>query len=362
MAEQDQDRTEQATPFKLREAKKRGQVPKSLEVNSWFVLAACMLVVFIYGDTMIAELAHILRTVFSHSASLNLSPNEFINWLGQIFYAVVVMMSPLIVAIMVVAVLMNFFQTGPIFSFFPLKPDLKKINPVTGFKRIFSKRTVYETIKNLIKLALFSGVVYLFVMNLLPGLLSFMQVDPKVYSFLVLNHVEALMLQLVGVLLLLALIDLVQSRREFSEKMKMSTREVKDEVKRREGDPHVRQKIKELQRENAKRAQSASRVPEADVLITNPTHRAIAIKYDRETMESPQVIAKGAGDLALKMREIARRNQVTIVENKPLARALFKDVALEESIPGLYFAEIAKILVKVYSQQQRPGFNRGVLS
>jgi len=356
MAEQDQDRTEQATPFKLKEAKKRGQVPKSLEINSWFVLASFLLVLYISGNSMINELAHISSTVFAQAGSLNYTPDEFVLWIGKVFYAVVVMMIPIIVTIMVVAIFMNFFQTGPVFSFYPLKPDLKKINPVTGFKRIFSKKTLYETIKNIIKLLMFGVLVYFFIRNLMPVLMGFMQVESGVYPYVVLGYVQDLLLQLVGLLLIIALIDLVQSRRQFSEQMKMSTRDIKDEVKRRDGDPHVKAKIKELQREAAKRSQSAARVPEADVLITNPTHKAIAVKYDRETMESPQVIAKGAGDLALKMRKIARKYNVPIIENKPLARALFKAVAIEDEIPGMYFAEVAKILVKIYSEKNDPSY------
>lgn len=351
MADQDQDKTENATPFKLKEAKKRGQVPKSLELNSWFILASFLLVLSISGNKMIIELAHIARSVFSQAASTDLSPEEFVHWVGSIFYSVIMMLVPFIVSIMVVAVLMNFFQTGPVFSFYPIKPDLKKINPVTGFKKIFSKRTVYEAIKNIIKLIMFGSLVYFFIRNLLPSLMGFMLSDSGVYPFIILAYVKDLLFQLVGLLLLIALIDVVQSRRQFSEKMKMSTREVKDETKRREGDPQVRAKIKELQREASKRSQSATRVPEADVLITNPKHKAIAIKYDRETMSSPEVIAKGAGDLALKMRKIAHKNNITIIENKPLARALFKSVSLDCEIPDIYFAEVAKILVSVYSEK-----------
>lgn len=355
MAEQEQDRTEQATPFKLREAKKRGQVPKSLEVNSWFVLLAFLLVLFIWGHSMIREFAHVYRAVFSYAGKLNFNVTELIGWLGDIFVVTVAVMAPIVAAIMIVAVLMNFFQTGPVFSFFPLKPDFNKINPVTGFKRIFSIRTVYEAIKNMIKLAVFASIIYFFVMRLLPEIVSFPYVDADAYLYLILQHSEDLLIQLIAFLLLVALIDLAHSRREYSDKMKMSRREVKDEVKRREGDPQVRAKIKELQREAAKRAQSMSRVPDADVLITNPTHRSVAIQYDRATMNAPKLIAKGAGDLALKMREVARNSRVPIIENRTLARSLFKTVDIDSEIPSGFYAEIAKVLVDVYRLQNAQG-------
>jgi flagellar biosynthesis protein FlhB len=347
MAEQEQDRTEQATPFKLKEAKKRGQVPKSLEVNSWFVMASLLMALYIWGDSMIRQLGHMNRAIFSYSGKLSYSPDVLLSWLGDVFFSAASVITPIILLIMIIAVLMNFFQTGPVFSFFPLKPDFNKINPVTGFKRIFSIRTVYETIKSLIKLALFGSIVYFFIVGLLPTLLGFMNVDPDAYPYLFLRKVESLLLQLIGLLFIIAAIDMVYSRRDFSEKMKMSQREVKEEHKRREGDPEVRAKIKELQREASKRAQSLSRVPEADVLITNPTHRSVAVKYDRKVMDAPQVIAKGAGDLALKMRQVAKDKNVPIIEHKPLARALFKEVAIDQEIPATFYVQLAKILVRI---------------
>ncbi len=347
MAEQEQDRTEQATPFKLKEAKKRGQVPKSLEVNSWFVMASLLMALYIWGESMIRQLGRMNRSIFSYSGKLSYSPDALLSWLGDVFFSAASVITPIILLIMIIAVLMNFFQTGPVFSFFPLKPDFNKINPVTGFKRIFSIRTVYETIKSLIKLALFGSIVYFFIVGLLPTLLGFMNVDPDAYPYLFLRKVESLLLQLIGLLFIIAAIDMVYSRRDFSEKMKMSQREVKEEHKRREGDPEVRAKIKELQREASKRAQSLSRVPEADVLITNPTHRAVAVKYDRKVMDAPQVIAKGAGDLALKMRQVAKDKNVPIIEHKSLARALFKEVAIDQEIPATFYVQLAKILVRI---------------
>ncbi|MCW8931132.1 MAG: flagellar biosynthesis protein FlhB [Gammaproteobacteria bacterium] len=352
MSEQEQDKTEQATPFKLKEAKKRAQVAKSLEVNSWFVLTSFLLVLYIWGQVMIKELAHVMSTVFSFGGKLNFSPDELVLWLGQVFMAVVSIFSPLVVVLFIIAILMNFFQTGPIFSFHPIKPDFKKLNPVTGFKRIFSLRTVYETFKSLIKLALLGAIVYFFIMGLLPKFIGFNAINPDVYPFLFLNYVEDLVLQLIILLLFIALIDLVYSKRDFSEKMKMSRREVKDEVKRREGDPQVRAKIKELQQEASKRAQSVNRVPDADVLITNPTHKSIAIKYDQNSMQAPVVIAKGAGDLALKLRQIANKKRVPIIENKALAKALFRQVEIDQEVPVNFYAEIAKILVSIYSKSE----------
>ena len=353
MAEQDQDRSEEATPFKLKEAKNRGQVAKSLEVNSWFIVASFLLVLTIWGNSMVRQVSSISHSVFAQAGVLNYSPNEFINWLGYVFIAVISVFAPLLIVIITVAVLMNLAQTGPVFSLHPIKPSFDKINPVNGFKRIFSLKTVYETIKSLIKLALLSAIVYFFIIGVLPRMVSFVNVDPDAYPFLFLQEIEDLLLQLVIMMLLIAIIDMIYSRREFSGKMRMSHREIKDEHKRREGDPQVRAKLKELQREASKRAQSIKRVPEADVLITNPTHKAIAIKYDRSSMSAPQVIAKGAGDMALAMRQMAKRHAVPVIENKPLARALFVKSELDREIPSMFYAEIARLLVKIYAERER---------
>jgi flagellar biosynthetic protein FlhB len=295
--------------------------------------------------------------VFSYAGHINYVPDDLVAWLSGVFTAVIAVVAPILLVIVIIAVLMNVFQTGPIFSFYPIKPDFKKLNPMTGLKRIFSIRTIYETIKTLLKLALFGAIVYFFIIGMLPQAMGFIHIKPDAYAFLMLGHVQDLVLRLVALMILFALIDLVYSRRDYSEKMKMSRREVKDEVKRREGDPQVRAKIKELQREASKRAGSVSKVPDADVLITNPTHKSVAILFKRDSMTAPKVVAKGAGELAIKMRKVARDNSVPIVENKPLARSLFKMVSIDDEIPTMFYAEVARVLVRVYSQRKpvQPG-------
>ena len=180
-----------------------------------------------------------------------------------------------------VAVLSNMVQTGPIFTFFPLKPDPKRLNPVQGFKRVFSRRMLFEALKTFVKLGLITATAYFVIDDMFPHLLAMPQIDPKAYPAVLLDAITSLVFKLVLVLLIVALLDLMYTRWDFGKKMRMSRREVKDEHKRREGDPHVRAKIKELQREAAKRSKSLGRVPDADVLITNPTHFAVAQQNDR---------------------------------------------------------------------------------
>jgi flagellar biosynthetic protein FlhB len=351
MAEQqtEQDRSEPATPTKLREAKRRGQVSKSLEVNSLFILSMGVAIFYLLGDRMVTRQLALSRELLSNAhrirldAAQTLSLFEYtVDWMVSIFW-------PVAAALVAVAVLMNMAQTGPVFSFFPLKPDMSRINPVNGFKRLFSVRLLYESLKTLIKLLLFALVLYFAISALVPSLVSLLDRHPDGYPRYLADKASSIALKLLAVLLFIALLDLLYTRWDYAKRMRMSRREIKDELKRREGDPQIRAKIRELQREAAKRAGSLRRVPDADVLITNPTHLSVALLYRRGVMAAPQVIAKGAGDLALKMREVARLHRVPIVENRGLARRLFNSVSIDQPIGEELYPLVAKVLVRIFA-------------
>jgi flagellar biosynthetic protein FlhB len=256
-------------------------------------------------------------------------------------------------ALVVAAVLANMFQTGPIFSFFPLKPDVTKLNPVNGFKRIFSKKLLFEAIKTIIKMIIFGSVIFFGIKSLLPAIMAMIDADPQVYPVLLMDQGRGLIYKLLLVLVVIALADLLYSRWDYARQMRMSRREVKEEVKRREGDPQIRARIRQLQKEAVHRAGAVEKVPEADVLIANPTRLAVALQYEREVMPTPRVIAKGANGLAAKMRELARRHKVPIVENPSLARTLFRRAEIGEGIPEAVFPVVAKILAWIYLQKEK---------
>lgn len=354
MADNDQDhsKTEQATPFKLREAKRRGQVWKSLELNSFVLLTAVLGILYWSGQDMLIQQLNLSQVIFSNSAEYAVSPSQVFELFGATTTAMFGIFFPMIAVVVVVGILSNVFQTGPVFSFFPLKPDAKRLSPVAGFKRIFSARMLFEAVKTMIKLGLMGAVLFFALVTAVGQSLGMMDSDPDSYPIYILNEIYMISFKLLLVLLLIALVDLMFTRWDFSKKMRMSHRDIKDEVKRREGDPLIRAKLRELQREAAMRAKSIGRVPDADVLITNPTHISIALKYDRLTMDSPQVVAKGGGELATKLRQVARENNVPIVENKKVARLLFKHVDIDRPVPEECFAQVAKILVWVYSMEQ----------
>ena len=351
--EQDQDRTEKATPFKLKEARKRGQVAKSQEVNSLVMLSVAFAISYFAAESLIQGGLTLSQQLLSGAHLVSLDGPAPVALFEYILDSSTSLFWPLILALVVGAIAANMFQTGPVFSFHPLKPDPARINPVAGFKRLFSKKLLFESVKTVLKIAIYGFAVYLAIKALLPELMGLLDTPTEVYPALLVAMGQGLAAKLLLLILLIAMIDLVYTRWDYGQQMRMSHRDLKEETKRREGDPQVRSKRRQLQREAVSRAGAVQRVPDADVLITNPTHLAIALKYDRETMAVPQLIAKGAGDLALKMRTVAHRSGVCVVENKPLARELFRKTAIDSGVPDSLFPVVAKILAWVYLQRKQ---------
>lgn len=351
--QQEQDRTEPASPHKLREAHKRGQVAKSLEINSFLLLGVVLMVTYFMGEDFIAEQLHLSKVLLSEAVHLDLDEKTVLGLFKYTFTFLLSALSPLVAAIMLVGILANMLQTGPVFSFHPLKPDLNRLNPVNGFKRIFSKKLLFESVKTIVKMSLFGVILYFAIVSLLPKLFALIDTSPQAYPILLMEHGRSLAYKLLLAIVLIALLDLVYSRWDFGQQMRMSRRELKEEVKRREGDPQIRARRRQLQKEAVNRAGAMKRVPDADVLITNPTHLSVAIQYDRDTSRAPIVVAKGAGELAAKMREIARQHSVPKVENKTLARALFLNVNLDEAVPESLYPTVAKILAWIYLQREQ---------
>jgi flagellar biosynthetic protein FlhB len=353
MAEEDQDRTEPATPFKREEARRRGQVAKSLDTNSLFLLAAALISLTIWGKRFISDGADSFRRMLSSSRDLSLEPAYLRSWGNGVLHEALAALAPFFVLVLLAAVLSNVLQTGAVFSFHPLKPDPKRLNPVQGFKRIYSMKALFETLKSLIKLTLFATVAFSVITGMLPGIMNMLSASPKSYPPLLLDYAQSLAFRMVLAIMVIALLDLAYVRWDYAKKMRMSRREQKEEVKRREGDPHIRSKRRELQREAAKRTASLHRVPDADVLITNPTHLAIALKYERGRALAPRCLAKGAGDTAMRMKEMARRSGVAVVEQRALARALFEEVPIDALIPESLYEGVARVYADVAAGKRR---------
>ena len=354
MAEQEQNRTEQATPSKLEEARRRGQVAKSLDFNSFFVVVGGLGMLYAWGDVFARQALIIARAIFEQAGNVDFDVPHLTTWFESVTVAVAYLLAPFFVTAVLVMVAANIVQTGPTFSTFPLKPDLQRINPVEGFKRLFSLKMLFEGFKSVIKLALFGATAYFVLSSLMPGLLGLMNIDPKAYVPLLLDQTAQLVFKLALVILIVALLDFTYTRWDFSKKMMMSQREIMEEVKRREGDPLIRAKIRELQKEAAKRSKSLARVPDADVLITNPTHFAVALRYEQGAMSAPWVIAKGANDTASKMRLAAARHGVPIFERPLLARELFRDGDIDRPVSDALFEPVARVYAELYAARPVP--------
>ncbi len=354
--EQEQNRNDPATPFKLKEAHDRGVVAKSTELNTAFITLAFLGLLFASGRTLFERQLRLDAALLSQAHQPGFSESVALAWLSGVLMETLALLAPVFIVVLIAGVLASLLQTGPVFSFQPLKPDFDRINPASGFKRLLSMRLVFEAVKNLIKLGLFGYAIYALLDGLMPLLLGLAQTDPLAYARIALETIVALLFKLALVMLAIALLDFAYVRRDFAKRMMMSRRELREEHKRREGDPQVRARIRELQREMRKRAKALRRVPEADVLITNPTHVAVALRYRREEMSAPQVLAKGAGELAGRMKRIARRRGVPIVENRPLARQLFLRGELDAPIPEAAYAEAARVLAWAYALRELKEF------
>ena len=353
MAEQEQSRSEPATPFKLAEAKKQGQVAKSPDFNTFIVVVTLLGVMVVGGERGATYIAGLCAWLFQVSGSVRLEQPGDASWLAPVLSAAMSVITPFAVIGLVCAILANLIQTGPIFSIVPLRPKFERVNPVAGFKRVFTKRILFEGFKTLLKLALLGTVLYLFFSALWPLLPTVATSDPGAQISWFALQGKALLFRLGLGLLVIGILDLVYVRWQFGQQMMMSRRELKEEIKRREGDPLIRAKLRELQRENLKQARSLSRVPEADVLITNPEHFAIALKYVRGEMSAPEVVAKGCDAWAVEMKSIAYQHGIPRYERRSLARHLFRRSQIGRVIPADAFVEVARVYADIDAQRRR---------
>ena len=353
MAEQqDLDRNEAATPYKLQRARERGSVAKSPDVNAFAIVAVATLACFAWLPGATQDFATLMHRLLAGAGADLGSVAAATDLLGDAAGASMRLMAPLLLAVACVAVVVNFAQSGPVFSFEAVSPDFTRVNPAIGLKRLFSLRVLYEAFKSVLKLAFLSAAFVATLTALLPGVAGLSQVGHHALLPLLFDMAGGLLSKLLAVLMVLAAVDFAYTRREYAKRMRMSRREVKDEHKQREGDPRIRQRIRELRVKMLERSQSMRKIPDADVLITNPTRVAVAIRYEHGVAPAPKVVAKGAGGLARKMREVAFRHGVPIVQSPPLARALYRQADEGHFVPEQWYPQVAKILVWVLAARR----------
>ncbi len=315
-------KTEQPTEKKLSDAQKKGDVAKSQEINTWFVLAAGTLMLAFMSPTLSRDLAALLSQFLARSNEMSGGPYELLEVFRSTGASVVSLMAAPLGLLVVAAIAGNVVQHQPVFSADRMKPKFSKISLLKGFKRIFGTNALVNFAKGLAKLCIVGVVTFLIIWPQRDLLLVVMAQDISGFFPFVLRFSIELMGGIVVVLAFIAALDLIYQRYDYTKRQRMTKQEVKDEHKQTEGDPTIRAKLRQIRMERGRRRMMAQ-VPTASVVITNPTHFAVALAYKSDAMSAPICVAKGADVIAQRIREVAKENDVPIVENPPLARALY---------------------------------------
>ncbi|QWU14162.1 flagellar biosynthetic protein FlhB [Paenibacillus sophorae] len=346
------EKTERATPRKRQDARRKGQVAKSAELSGALVLLSGVLSLMIFGGFMKERFTALYTDVFMNRLMMEVTKANVLQLMNEYGVQILILLGPMLGITFILALISSVAQVGFMVTGEGVTPKFSKINPIKGFRNIFSMRSLVEMLKSIFKLLVIAYLVF----NTLWG-----QKD----NFSSLSHVSAedvfrftakmtlnLGIKIGAALLIMAVLDYMYQRYEHEKSLRMSKQEIKDEFKKMEGDPLIKGKIRERQRRMAMQ-RMMQEVPGADVIITNPTHFAVALKYDGSKMEAPQIVAKGQDYVALRIRSIAKEHGVMTMENKPLARALFQRAEIGDSVPADLFQAVAEVLAYVYKLKGR---------
>jgi flagellar biosynthesis protein FlhB len=342
MDETELDKSEQATPFKLKRAREKGTIARGIDLGFFTALTACIAYGWLNGYQTALSIGQSSAITFANVATASDSSGALFAQFGFLFSSI---LSPLLLfgaTIFSVVLFFDFLQVGPVFSFQPLKPDFSRINPAQGLKRLFNMKMLIEALKSTLKLAIYGMIAWLVIRNALANN-ELAITDGTRLLFALARTGFSLLLFFALAAMVFAASDQILSRRQYSKKMRMSRRELKREYKDREGDNRLKQKRKEFHAEFAKMAKSLRGAREADVILTNPTHYAVALRYMPEKTDAPVIVSRGTGKIAERIKSIGFIYGVTIIQDPPLARALFRDGKLEEEIPELLFQSVADI-------------------
>lgn len=341
------EKTESATPKKRQEARQKGQVAKSNELPGAFILFFTFLAFLMFGGYMKERLFKIISGSINDFMQTDITMGNIMPMFTSLMIEIFLILAPIFLIAVVIAVLGNYMQMGFLLSGDGLKMKFNKINPIEGAKRLFGLRAAVDFLKTLMKLGIVGYIVFSSLMGEKENLLNMASLPLDSLLKYVANLTVMLGIKIGLALVVLAMFDYMYQKYEHEKNLRMSKQDIKDEYKKSEGDPMVKGKIKEKQRRMAMQRMMQD-VPKADVVITNPTHFAVAIKYEAGKMEAPKVLAKGTDFVALKIREVAKQNGVVTMENRPLARALYDQVEIGQNIPADLFHAVAEVLAYVY--------------
>ncbi|MBU0988215.1 MAG: flagellar biosynthesis protein FlhB [Proteobacteria bacterium] len=342
-----QDKTEKPTPKRRKEHREKGEVAKSKELASVAVILSGLITLTLFGSITYTHIQMIMKTTFTLPLLNDFNISELMIFLQNMTLRFIGAILPLLVAVFITAILSNIIQVGFVLSGELITPKLSKIDPIKGLGRLFSKQSFMELFKSCLKLAIVGGIAYHAIqgeMDKLP-LLGNMEIQ-SIFTYILTTFFK-ISIRCILAMIFLVVIDYAFQRWEFEQRIKMSKQEIKDEYKKTEGDPLIKARIKSVQMEMARKRMMQA-VPHADVVITNPTHFAVAIKYDAATMKAPKVIAKGAQKIAQKIRELAEKHEIPVMENKQLAQSLYKFVEINQEIPPDLYQAVAEVLAYIY--------------
>lgn len=354
------EKTEAATPRRREEVRKKGNTPKSAELNSILALLAGIVVLQAVGSTVVRQMLDLMGATLRHLTLADWTVpavSAYFGGLGSLYLGI---MAPLFVALTIVGVAGNFVQSGIVLTTQPISPDFSRIDPLKGFQRIFSQRSLVELIKSVSKLGIVSYVVYQALQSKYVEIVAMSGTDIRGAASVVAQGAVEILLKAGFAMLAVAALDYGYQRWQYERNIRMTKEEVREEFRQSEGDPKIKAKIKQQQRRLAARRMMHD-VPASDVVITNPTHLAIALQYRPESMRAPKVVAKGRLLIAEKIKEVARQHGVPVIENKPLAQALYKTVEVGSEIPPLLYQAVAEVLAFIFSLRQRGRFGGNVI-
>jgi len=353
MSDEDKhSKTEKPTQKKIADAKEKGQIPRSREMTSAITLISAMIVLYASSGVMLSTLKGTMKDIFGGLTRTDLTAAGVHALMIKEFANIGLMLAPFLLVVVVAGLAVEFSQGGVSASTEKLKFDLGKLNPVQGMGRLFKKDSIFEVAKAFVKLIIVGYMAYKILAEEMEGIVFLVDEDLQgILAFI--GHLSfKIVLHTCGVLIILAVIDLAFVKWRFLDQLKMTKQEVKEEHKNVEGDPAIKSKLRQKQFQMARRRMRQI-VPTADVVITNPTHYAVALKYDRFKMGAPMVLFKGVDEIALQVKIVARENNITLVENRFLARELYGNVDEGEEIPERLYAAVAEILAYVYGLKQR---------
>lgn len=345
----DPRKTEKATPRRRQKAREEGQVLRSQDIPISATLIAIFILFIFYLPFAFYTLLKYFKYTFANHPYIFSSAME--NFVMYTFKVLAFLLLPVLIVLLAVGVISNIAQFGFLFTLKPLTPKLDKINPISGIRRIFSVATLFELIRNLLKLTVAVVISYFVVSYLVSDFMRFATVSIGDQMVIMVKIIMILIFAFATLSVPIAVIDFFYRRYEYEENLKMTKEEIKEERKSYEGNPLVKKEIRKRMRILAMR-RMIKEVPKADVVITNPEHYAVALKYEKGKMEAPKVIAKGQDNIAQKIKEVAKENGVRIVEDPPLARGLYESCEVGDYIPEKFYVAVAKILAQIYKSKK----------